>query len=311
MHPTRPEFPRRAARGVTLIELVVSIVLIGIVVAATAFFIFPLRQSTDLVARAELTDIADNALQRIGREVRLALPNSVRVDSASVPGTVFLEFLALRAAGRYRADTGSVSGGVNCPNTDPALGQPGNDLLSFDSVTDTCFKTIGSVPNAGTIVAADFLVLSNYGPGFTGQDAYAGCATAPPTLNCRSTLAVASEPARERISFASTSVFQRVLHDSPGKRFYVTSGPVTYACNTAARTITRFSGYAVQAVQPVAFGAGALIAENVTACAFDYSANVAPQIGLLTLRVTLARTLSGGETESVSLYNAVHVSNVP
>jgi hypothetical protein len=56
-----------------------------------------------------------------------------------------------------------------------------------------------------------------------------------------------------------------------------------------------------------------VIARNVTACNFDYVANVAPQIGLLTMRLTLSKTLSGlaGSAETVSLYHAVHVSNVP
>jgi MSHA biogenesis protein MshO len=306
MRPIRPERLRRAARGVTLIELVVAIVLIGIIVAATAYFVFPMRQSTDLVVRAALTDIADNSLQRIGRDVRLALPNSVRVAGTNK----MIEFLPIRAAGRYRADSGSVSGGTNCPNTDAALGQPGNDQLSFDTVVDTCFKSIGSVPNANTITTSDFLVLNNYGPGFAGQDAYATSGTS----NRRQISAVASESARESISFTSASALQRLLHDSSGKRFYVISGPVSYVCDTAAGTITRYTGYSIAAAQPappIGATSVALIAENVTGCIFDYSANVAPQIGLLTLRVTLAKTISGGGTETVNLYHAIHVSNLP
>ena len=57
MRPIRPE------RGVTLIELAVAIVLVGIIAAAVSFFLNPIRQSTDLALRAELTDIADNAMQ--------------------------------------------------------------------------------------------------------------------------------------------------------------------------------------------------------------------------------------------------------
>lgn len=302
MRPIRPELTRRAARGVTLIELIVAMVLIGIIVAATAFFVFPMRQSTDLVARAELTDIADNALQRIGRDVRLALPNSVRVTTSG--SSVFLEFLAVRAAGRYRADGGGASGG-DCPDT--GAGIPTSDQLSFAPVIDQCFKSIGKVPNPDTITASDFLVLNNYGPGFSGQDAYATTGT----LNRRQIVAVASEASRERVSFTSSVAFDQILHDSPGKRFYVISGPVSYVCDPGARTITRYSGYAIAATQPVAFGSGALVAENVTACTFDYSPNVAPQIGLLTLRVTLAKSISGGGAETVSLYHAIHVSNVP
>lgn len=307
MRPIRPEISRRAARGVTLLELVIAIVVTGIIVAATAFFVYPMRQSTDLVARAELADIADNALQRIGRDVRLALPNSVRVDGTGK----FIEFLAIRAAGRYRADGGGAAGGTNCDNDDASLVAPGNDQLSFDlAAGDRCFKSIGKVPNGGTILASDSLVLNNYGPGFAGQNAYEAGAANRVQIG---SVDAASEATRDRISFAPRT-FVRALHDSPGKRFYVISGPVSFVCDTVARSITRYSGYSIAATQPTPPAGAtsvALIAENVADCSFDYSANVAPQIGLLTLRVQLSKILSGGETEAVNLYHAVHVSNIP
>ena len=68
-------------RSVTLVELAVTIVIVGIIVAAVIFFLSPMQQSADIAMRAELSDIADNALQRIGRDVKLALPNSVRTVS--------------------------------------------------------------------------------------------------------------------------------------------------------------------------------------------------------------------------------------
>jgi hypothetical protein len=45
-------------------------------------------------------------------------------------------------------------------------------------------------------------------------------------------------------------------------------------------------------------------------CEFEY-ATVGPQLGLLTLRITLQRALFGGANETVSLYHAVHVNNTP
>ncbi len=305
MRPIRPESAPRSCRGVTLIELVVAMVVMGIIVAATAYFVNPVRQAVDLTARAELTDIADNALQRIRRDVGLALPNSVRVTTSGT--SVFLEFLQVRAAGRYRAEGGGASGGTDCDNDDAALGVPANDQLSFDTVADQCFKTIGKLPSAP--VVGDFLVLNNYGAGFTGQDAYATAGT----LN-RAQIATVDtgEAGRDRIRFTATT-FQRVLHDSPGKRFYAISGPVSYVCDTSARTVTRYWGYAIADPQPTSFGAGssALIAESVSTCDFDYSPSVAPQVGLFTLRLSLEKILSGGQTERVSLYHAVHVGNVP
>ena len=106
MHPIRRNTVA-FSRGVTLIELVVAMVLVGIIVAATAYFFYPVTQSVDLAGRAELTDIADNALQRIGREVRLALPNSVRQTTSG--SLSLLGFLPVRTAGRYRSDGGGAA----------------------------------------------------------------------------------------------------------------------------------------------------------------------------------------------------------
>jgi MSHA biogenesis protein MshO len=312
MRPIRPE---RSARGFTLIEMVVAIVLVSIIVATTIFFVYPVRQAADLSTRAELTDIADNALQRIGRDVRLALPNSVRQTTSG--SSAFVEFLPVRTAGRYRADVGGPSSGSNCPDT--GIGQPDSDQLSFSPVVDTCFKTIGTLANATTVTTNDFLVLNNYGAGFTSQNAY----DTSGTLNRRQISAAADEGTRERISFTSATAFDRTLHDSPGKRFYIVVGnastalpeAVTYECIPAPTggTLTRRWAYAMTTAQPTSFGSGSatLIADNVTDCNFDYDPNVAPQIGLLTLRLTLSKILSGGETEVVRLYHAVHVSNVP
>jgi MSHA biogenesis protein MshO len=304
MRPIHRDFSGRALRGVTLLEMVVAIVLVGIIIAAAIYFIYPVRQSADLATRAELSDIADNALQRIGREVRLALPNSVRVDNTTVPGSVYLEFLALRAAGRYRSDIGSVSTGTDCV-ADGAVSPPDADQLSFD-VSDGCFKSLGEVLDASTITTSDFIVLNNYGPGFTGQNAYEASAANLVQIGTRTV-----EAGRLKLEFASKT-FQRTLHDSPGKRFFVISGPVTFECNTSLGQINRYSGYGIAASQPTPTIGGARIADNVLSCDFDYSASgVAPQIGLLTLRLTLRKALSGGATETVRLYHAVHVNNVP
>lgn len=286
-----------------MIEMVVAIVAVGIILAATIFFAYPLRQAVDTTARAELTDTADNALQRIGREVRLALPNSVRV--ASNGGSLFIEFIPVRTAGRYRAE----STGTACAG--------GTDELAFNAA-DTCFKTIGPMPDFGTVVTdKDFLVLNNFGEAFDGQNAYATAGV----LNRRKITALADEGTHQAITFddaAGTLVLDRTLHDSPGKRFYVVPGdggspsPVSFECTPPL--LRRWSGYTMTPGQPTAFGAAtaALLADNVQSCAFEYQpSGVGPRIGLLTLQITLRKAMSGGAFESVSLYHAVHVNNVP
>lgn len=301
MHPTLPERAARRARGVTLIEMVVAMVIAAIVLAATIYFAYPVRQGAELAVRAELTDIADNALQRMGRDVRLALPNSVRLTC----GALCIEVIPVRTAGRYRSEP---SGG-GCSTTTDATG---SDEIAFD-VADTCFKSIGPVADAATIIgtlgnpANDFIVLNNTGQ--TSQDAYAGANRVQITLATAQT----GPPDHERLNF-NAYTFASELHTSPGKRFYVVTTPVSYICDLGTGKLTRWSGYAFGAA--ATSGTGADIASNVTGCSFDYAAAVAPQVGLLTLRLTLSKVASkldagAAVTETVSLFHAIHVSNVP
>ena len=315
--------------GFTLIELVVTIVLTALIMGALVFFAYPLRQAVDITVRADLTDAADTALRRIGRDVRLALPNSVRV-ATDASGRAYLEFLAVRTAGRYRADGQGAGGGslANCPADDITLSppQPNNDQLSFDVSADTCFKTIGIVPDRATIATgSDYLVLNNLGSGFSGQDAYA--AGSPPATN-RTLVTGASDDAalpQSQIQFSSAT-FARTLHDSAGKRFFVISGPVSYVCDPVAGTLTRYWNYSIQANlcvgqagapclgssnTPAAGASSALLAGQVSACQFNYSQNASQQAGLLTMLLTLSKAVSSGLAEQVSLYDSVHVNNVP
>ena len=134
-------------RGFTLVEAIITIVLTGILVAAVAVFVsVPVKGYLDVSRRADLTDIADSALRRIGRDLRGALPNSVQITG----GGAQIQFIPIKAAGRYRE------------------GAPGNPL-DFADAADTSFDVIGPGVN---IAAGDFLVIYNLG--ITGSDAYAG-----------------------------------------------------------------------------------------------------------------------------------------
>lgn len=289
--------PCRSA-GVTLIELAITIALVGILAALIANFVQPVRSYIDSSRRAALADAADTALRRIGRDVRLALPNSVRVD-----GTFrFVEFMLVRTGGRYRLDSDAAA-------TNTCTGGFANDVLSF-SAADTCFKTIGNIPNLAQVTANDFLVIYNLPPGTANASAYEFAGTGGNKSQISATLPVAFA-GEDRITIASHGY----TFESPGRRFFIIEGPVSYGCNLATGTLTRYWGYTgfnISQQTPPAGGSSAILATGVTACSFTYNTSIASEgAGLLTLALRLSTQDSRGDTENVNLYHSVHVNNLP
>jgi MSHA biogenesis protein MshO len=262
----------RIHAGFTLIEMIVVVAITGIIAAAVAVFIrHPVEGYGDAVRRAELTDAADVALRRIARDVRLALPNSLRVMSSG--GVNYIEFVMTQSGGRYRDETDGSTGG---------------NVLDF--LGDSAFDILGPAE----LAPGDFIVIYNLG--VTGADAYAGNNRAQILSLTGST-----------VSLSASHVFP---FRSPGARFQVVPGgvrAVTYACPQATiGNLTRHWNYGFNTAQAVpAGGSSALLAGNVT-CSVDYSANATGRNGLLFINLTLT---SGGE--SVTLFNQLHVDNSP
>ena len=70
-------------RGVTLVELVVTIVLMGILAGGTVAFVISSTQSyVDTATRNQLSAIGRIATQKLEQAIRLAVPNSIRVTSS-------------------------------------------------------------------------------------------------------------------------------------------------------------------------------------------------------------------------------------
>lgn len=284
------------ATGVTLIELVITISLIAILVALVSLFGAPIKGYTDSSRRAALADAADIALRRMGRDLRLALPNSVRVSGGH------LEFLLVRAGGRYRSEADPAA---NNTCNDGASAAPENDVLSFGAA-DTCFKTLGDIANLSEVVAnSDYLVVYNLAPGTPNADAYE---TGAASGGNKSRITERHDGAgSERLVFASNAF----TYDSPGRRFFIVEGPVSYVCSGGE--LRRYSGYAIATTQPTPPGVtGHVLVTGVTGCTFTYDSSVNAQgAGLVTLRLQLSVQTAGGDTESAALYHAVHVNNVP
>jgi len=284
----------RRHAGVTLIELVVVMVLVGILGALIVQFVAPVRSYIDTSRRAALADTADTALRRIGRDLRLALPNSVRVSGN------YVEFLLVRTGGRYRFEAGA--SGTDCGGT------TADDVLTFGT-SDTCFTSIGDVPNSADVKTTDYLVVFNLPTGTDKADAYQSSCGSACNKAAITTQPLAAGTGGYRVDFAGGNTF---TYESPGRRFFIIEGPVTYGCSGG--TLTRYWGYGINPGQiaPPTGGSSAVLATGVTECGFTYDTSVAAQgAGLVTMRLRLTAQISGGGTETISLYHAVHINNVP
>lgn len=284
---------RRADRhhaGFTLVELIATMLVLAIVAGMVSVFIAsPARGYRDSVARAEMTDIADTVLRRMARDVRLALPNSVRV---SADGLV-IEMLATRTGGRYL----SVDDGAD----------PSQPALDFMRASSTSFTLVGDAP-AGkqAIVPGDRIVVFNLGPGFGQADAYAGG---------NSAVVTAFDAGSRLVTLASNPfAAQSPPMPSPSSRFHVVSGPVRYTCSPGANgtgTLVRSSGYAITGSidAPVSGGVTALAATRVAGCTFSYSTLANTRTALVSMTVRLQDPQ--GTDGPLSLTHQVHVDNSP
>jgi MSHA biogenesis protein MshO len=272
--------------GFTLIEMIAVITITAIISAVVAVFLrAPIQGYFDASRRADLTDVADSAVRRVSRELHLALPNSVHVSS----DTHSVEFLQTRTGGRYRSATGTSTA---------------DNILDFSDPTDSSFELLGP---AMDLKSGDQIVVYNLG--IPGADAYEG--------NNRRTLAAAGVGTTTTLQFVPVAGAPFPL-DSPNHSFQVVDTPISYICDPAARTLSRYWGYDILPFTatwpaPGPTGAGlqsAILARNVTNCVFNYDASAAggalARNGLVTIRITV-----GDATESVTLYSEVHVSNVP
>jgi MSHA biogenesis protein MshO len=288
---------RSQIQGFTLVEMIIVIVITGIIGGIVAVFLrMPVQGYVDSARRAEMTDIADTALRRIQRDLRLALPNSVRVrNTAGTPcgpgETCYLEFIPTSGGGRYRDSTDSGGGG---------------NVLSF-SVAVSKFDVLGAMPVPPPVLG-DYIVVSNLGTGISGADAYIG-------LNRR---AVSGPAGASSIPITSAAAFpiDSCVYDASGFvvggcRFQVAQLPVTYVCTPVAGgaggTLTRWAEGAFAAAQPIGVPAGVpVLANNVSDCNFAYASGIAQRTGLVTMHLTITE-----QGESINLYAATHVNNVP
>ncbi len=247
----------RTMQGFTLIELVMVIVLVSILsVLGGELIVLPIKSYQALERRAELSYLAEAALRRMQRDIRQALPNSIRISGGNT-----LEFLNAADGGRYRSKTTKQGNG---------------DVLNFDA-PDSSFDVMGDLADK----PSGWVVIYNLGVGHTNADAYEG--------NNRA--AVSNTSKTDSVVLTASKQFP---FESPEQRFFIVDEPIAYRCQN--NQIQRFHGYAISTSVPNfdALSYDLLLNAPGIACSFNYNAGSGTRTGLVTLTISL--TDAAGES---------------
>lgn len=290
---TRPLQSGLRRAGFSLVELIVVIVITGIIASVVGLFINgPIQAFLDQARRAELVDAAQLAMSRMGRDLRAALPNSVRISGSAI------ELLLTLDGERYRVETPGAA----------------DDRLEF-AATDAAFNTLGPLGSADASPAVAYTLtgaLAIYPVLQPGANPYvAGDRSMTPFGNIRVTPVTNSGYAEYQVSLTAAAGApgpHRFAHDSPTRRVFLVEGPVTYQCSPPQ--LLRYSGYGVTQFQQVPpAGTPVVIANNVQACAFDYDAGTATRNAVVSIALSLAD--SAVLVERIRVIRQIHVGNAP
>lgn len=255
------------------------IVITGIIASVVGIFIQrPVEGYMDLSRRAELVDAAESALRLMARDIRSALPNSIRVNGTAI------EMINTVDAARYRLDP------------------PGNasKRLEFNKL-DTDFNAIGGFSNITKPFSSTTAQLVVYNLGVPGADAYSGNVITP----VGTTISIAADATMPGEDHINLNVGHQFAYESPSQRIFLTDGAISYYCDLPNQRLLRNGAYAIAVAQPLV-PAGVPVTRHLTGCTITYSAGTAARAALVTLELTLS---DGGE--SISLLHQVHVDNVP
>jgi MSHA biogenesis protein MshO len=287
---------RSQQAGFSLFELILVIVLLGIMAGGAGLLITtPIDAYNDQVRRQLLVDQAEMALRQIARDVRRALPNSIRTTPVGAGWA--LEMVNTVDGARYRDEFGGLF------ITD-------DDILDFTSTSpgDVKFNFLGRL-NITALTADHRLVVYNTAsadgtPNIYSDAEFGDLGVMTPI---GTTLSLSDAPAGAQEHRLTLSAGFQFSQQSPGQRAFIVDGPISYVCDTSTGRITRYSGYAYMSGQPMApGGSSGPVVTKVTACSLNYAAGTAQRGGILTLELTVSD--SG---ESVSLLHQIHVENVP
>lgn len=284
----------RKVRGFTLVELVIVIVLLSIMSLVSVRFIANFAQGyVDTSRRQNMADVTQLAIERIGRELRNALPNSVRIRNDANASCI--EYLPVLGASSYS-----------------------------DLPVATAANSFSAVPlGAGAIngwSAGDPLYAAVYP--ITGTNLYTLTGTSMLVQLGNAAQFISDQSSGAEITVAMSGNHQFPT-ESPAARFYIVGSPVSYCLNTGTGDLYRYenyfsSGSAFYTAQPMLASLPssepnrALVATGVTTTsAFPNPAFASLEISLQRNALVVFDLQVSEAGESVRIQHVVQVRNAP
>ncbi|WP_372831145.1 type II secretion system protein J [Pontibacterium sp.] len=207
----------RRVRGFTLVELIVVIVLLSIMSLVSVKFIANIAEGyVDSSRRQNMADVTQLAIERIGRELRNALPNSVRVSSDA--STSCIEFIPVLGASSY--EDLPVAAASDTFTSIPL----GEDAITRWQAGQPLYVAVYPITQTGLYSVEDDTVIA--------------------LLDNAQTFINAMNEADPTASFTATlSDTHQFPAESPSARFYVVGSPVSYCLRSTTGDLYRYENY--------------------------------------------------------------------
>lgn len=295
--------------GFTLVEIIIVISIMGIIGGLSTLIIGRSLDSYAALERREnLQTSVRLAIERISRELRNALPNSICINNGGAcingTGSAFY-FIPVRDSGRYQDRPGNYIAPPAIQRDRLPINNPSRDRFDILSTNG------GNRINA---VAGDWVVVYNQ----NNSDIYLAPNNIRNQINAivqkdiNNTAADLTDDI-DQIQFSDNASFgnpsptnQSFSNHSPTRRFHiinrndqVTSFSFTLANNSLFRDTTTLAA-------PNTDVAPRLLMQNVQACTFTFTPGAPQRAGLLRINITVAE-----QGETIQVIHDTHVYNTP